>query len=257
MSRFHLQPLRPATTQHRPVHVEQSLLQFSHSRSVQYSLFVPLHYERNYAYPLVIWLHGPGDDERQLQRVMPLISMRNYAGIGPRGPRRPESGAAGYVWSQSDRDVDAAECSVFECLEAVLEKLNIALHRVFLAGYQCGGTMAFRLGLRHPERFAGVLSLGGPFPIGDSPLLYLDQARRLPLFIAQGRESEFYPIEKTCQELRLYHAAGMHVTLRQYPCGDELNTQMLHDMDVWLMEQVTGTSSSDAENVSPYLGNEN
>ena len=28
----------------------------------------------------------------------------------------------------------------------------------------------------------------------------------------------------------------MHVTLRQYPCGDELNAQMLHDMNVWIME---------------------
>jgi hypothetical protein len=30
------------------------------------------------------------------------------------------------------------------------------------------------------------------------------------------------------------------VHLRQYPCGDELTTQMLHDLDAWLMEQVTG-----------------
>ena len=40
----------------------------------------------------------------------------------------------------------------------------------------------------------------------------------------------------------LFHAAGMSVTLRQYPCGDELTTQMLRDLDVWLMEQVTGVA---------------
>ena len=45
-------------------------------------LFTPLHYERNYAYPLIVWLHGPGDDERQVTRVMPLVSMRNYVGVG-------------------------------------------------------------------------------------------------------------------------------------------------------------------------------
>jgi hypothetical protein len=32
----------------------------------------------------------------------------------------------------------------------------------------------------------------------------------------------------------------MGITLRQYPCDDELTTQMLHDLDLWLMEQVTG-----------------
>jgi hypothetical protein len=37
----------------------------------------------------------------------------------------------------------------------------------------------------------------------------------------------------------------MCVTLRQYPCDDELTTQMLHDLDVWLMEQVTGVPTTD------------
>ena len=47
-------------------------------------LFVPLHYEPNYAYPLIVWLHGAQDDERQLKRVMPFISLRNYVAVAPR-----------------------------------------------------------------------------------------------------------------------------------------------------------------------------
>jgi len=39
----------------------------------------------------------------------------------------------------------------------------------------------------------------------------------------------------------------MSVTLRQYPCGDELTTQMLRDLDVWLMEQVTGVSTAEVQ----------
>ncbi len=165
--------------------------------------------------------------------------------------------APGFQWTQCDADVFAAEQSVFECLDIVNEKFHVANHRVFLAGYQGGGTMAFRLGLKYPDRFAGVLSLGGPFPTGNTPLVYLDEARRLPLFIAQGRSSLIYPIDKTCDELRLFHSAGMHVTLRQYPCGDELNTQMLHDMNVWIMEQVTGVTSSEVEDLSPHYGDDN
>ncbi len=222
-----------------------------------FSLFVPLHYERNYDYPLIIWLHGPGDDERQLQRIMPLISMRNYAAIAPRGRPARECPGDGFIWTQQESDILGAEQSVFDCLKIAERRFNIASHRIFLAGYQCGGTMAMRIGLKYPRRFAGVLSLGGPFPIGDSPLLLLDQVRHLPLFIAQGRESRSYPVEKSCRELRLFHAAGMHVTLRQYPCGDELNTLMLHDMNVWLMEQVTGTTSSSAEDLSPLHGEDN
>jgi hypothetical protein len=43
------------------------------------------------------------------------------------------------------------------------------------------------------------------------------------------------------------------VTLRQYPCGDELNTQMLCDMDRWMMEIVTGIS---AETTAGDISNE-
>jgi hypothetical protein len=31
------------------------------------------------------------------------------------------------------------------------------------------------------------------------------------------------------------HAAGCTVALRQYPCGDELTTTMLSDLDRWMM----------------------
>ncbi len=256
MNRFHLKASRAAAVAHQPLHVEQSILTTAHQRGLHYTLFAPLHYEPNYAYPLVIWLHGPHDDERQLLRVMPLVSMRNYVSVGPRAPHAMASGSPGYEWTQCDADVSAAEQSIFDCLDIVDAKFHIARRRVFLAGYQGGGTMAFRVGLSHPDRFAGILSIGGCFPIGHQPLAYLDQARHVPLFIAQGRVSQLYPEQQTCDELRLFHAAGMHVTLRQYPCGDELSTQMLHDMNVWIMEQVTGTTSSAVEDLSPRCGDD-
>ena len=63
------------------------------------------------------------------------------------------------------------------------------------------------------------------------------------LLIMHCRDSQDYPLHQVCGELSLFHAAGMSVTLRQYPCGDELTTHMLRDLDIWLMEQVTGESS--------------
>jgi len=250
MNRFHPKPALAAAEAHEPLDLEHGVLQSSERRGFHFSLFAPLHYERNYAYPLVVWLHGPGEDERQLQRVMPLVSMRNFVSIGPRGPR-PAASGTGFTWSECDADITAAEESVFSCLEVARERLNVAPRRVFVAGYQTGGTMAFRIGLKYPTRFAGALSIGGPFPSGNSPLAHFDQARQLPLFIAQGRHSTLYPVERTCEELRLFHAAGMHVTLRQYPCGDELTSKMLHDMNVWIMELVTGATTSRTESLSP------
>ena len=99
--------------------------------------------------------------------------------------------------------------------------------------------MAFRIALNLPDVFAGALSLGGPFPLGFNPLAQLVRARGLKLLLSTGRESRRYPPERVCENLRLLYAAGMSISLRQYPCGDDLTTQMLGDIDRWIMEQLT------------------
>lgn len=210
-------------------------------RGSAYALLAPLHYEPNYAYPVVVWMHSPGEDEQQIKRVMPLVSMRNYVSVAPRGTlsmTTPPGSPPAYAWSQSPEHQALAEQRVLDAVEAAGRRFNIARRRVFLAGFAAGGTMALRLAMRMPNRFAGVLSLCGGFPTGHNPLGRYAEARRVPLFIACGQESKTYPLDHVCEDLRLYHSAGMVVSLRVYPCGDEISGLMLPDMDRWMMEQV-------------------
>lgn len=205
-------------------------------------IFTPMHYERNYAYPLVVWLHGPDDDERQVTRVMPLVSTRNYVGVGTRGTVPSRHAPDAYNWSQTSRHIALAEHRVVSAVAAARRWLNVAPHRVFLAGYGSGGTMALRIGLNQPRAFAGALSIGGPFPSTLRPLSQLHEARELKIFMTTARDSQEYPQADVCRHLRLFHAAGMSVDLRQYPCGDELTTNMLSDMDRWIMRQFIETA---------------
>jgi phospholipase/carboxylesterase len=224
-----------------PVAPELGAAQFTPARDESpLALFAPLHYERNYAYPLVVWLHGPSDDENQLKRIMPLVSMRNYAAVAVRGTRRADrvAGKAGYRWSQEQGDVMLAEQRVFDAIDAARRRFHVSPRRIFLAGFDCGGTMAFRLAMDHPHQFAGVLSLCGAFPAGRGALRSLADARRVPIFLACGRDSQHYSSEAVCEHLKLFHSAGLHVALRQYPCGQELSPAMLADVDRWIMEQI-------------------
>jgi phospholipase/carboxylesterase len=219
-------------------HVESAV--FSRQEDGPVSVFAPLHYEPGYAYPLVIWLHGPGLDEGQLRRVMPAVSMRNYAAVAPRGPGRGPGG--GRYWPQDDDAIEEAEACVWQALAAAENRFKVHSRRRYLAGYGCGGTMAVRLAMRHPDRFAGAATLGGPLPSGGAPLSRLGELRRLPLLIAAGCESDDYDSENVCRDLRLVHSAGMNVTLRHYPCGQELIPEMLADLNRWLMGLVTGAA---------------
>jgi phospholipase/carboxylesterase len=216
------------------------------SQDTIHALFAPLHYERGYAYPLIVWLHGPGSDERQLRRIMPLVSARNYVAVAPRGVCMKEVGGdekEGYGWPHTYEQVPQIEQHIFDAIEAASHKYHISSQRIFLAGFDCGGTMAFRVALSHPQHFAGIISLCGALPIGRTPLANLNLARKLPIFLSVGRHSNRYPASEVCENLRLMHTAGMSVTLRQYPCGHELMTQMLLDIDRWIIEQITSTDS--------------
>lgn len=215
-----------------------------------YALFAPLHYASGYAYPLIVWLHGGGSDERQLQRIMPMVSMQNFVAVSPRGfsMNEAEQGDSEcYGWRQESDLVVRAEQRIFDSIELAQQKFNVHARRIFLAGFDLGGTMAFRVAMSHPGQFAGVLSLCGAFPTGGKPFGNLIAARRLGMFLASGRASAVYPADKVCEDLRLLHTAGLSITLRQYPCGHELHAQMLADVNRWIMEQIVPPPKAEVE----------
>jgi phospholipase/carboxylesterase len=205
-----------------------------------HAVFAPLHYEPGYSYPLVVWLHGSGCDERQLLRIMPLVSLRNYVAVAPRGTSVSSlTEDAAYGWSHEEQNLQQAEHRIFDSIDSAARRYNINPRRIFLAGFDTGGTMAFRVAMYHPYKFAGMLSLGGCLPTGGAPLARLPEARQLAVFLAAGRASTVYAEQRVCDDLRLLHTAGMSITLRLYPCGHELSPQMLADVDRWIIEQIT------------------
>lgn len=239
MNRIQLAPSSPAASQ-PALNIGRASF-CAGSTADAYSVFAPVHYEARYAYPLLVWFHGPGANENQLKRIMPLLSMQNYVAVAPRGttPLADNAHTARrYTWTPAPPHLAIAEDRLFSSIEAASTQYNVASDRVFLAGFDVGGTMAYRLALSYPNRFAGVISLGGSFPNGESLLSRLDEVRRLPLFLGCGRDSTTLPTAAVCDDLRLFHSAGLNITLRQYPCCQEISPDMLADMNRWMMEQL-------------------
>lgn len=244
MNRIQSRPAPAAREMPQAPFSKQVSLATTLRRGSPFQLFTPLHYEPNYAYPLIVWLHGAGGDETQLTRVMPHVSLRNHAAVGPRATAADRHSSS-YRWEQTAAGVRQAEQAIFESIEAAESRLNVAPTRIFIAGYQDGGVMALRIALRHPDRFAGAATICGQFPRGLQPLSRLNEVRRTPLLLMYGQESRAYSTDALCDDLELFHTAGLRVAVRQYPCGDEITTAMLHDLDAWIMEQVTGESLLD------------
>ncbi len=205
-----------------------------------HAFFLPVRYEPNYDYPLVVWLHHDGSDERQVSAVMPHLSTQNYVAVGVRGTRAVDAAGRGFDWHESARGGGRAEEAVLEAVEAAQQRYAIHAQRVFVAGYRSGGTMAQRIALRHPDRFAGAISLGGAFPRGARSLAKLHAARGLPLLTGMAMEGSRFDLERMREDLRLISAAKLSLEVQQYTCEDEMMVEVLRRVDRWIMDIVTG-----------------
>src|SRR5262245_6108918 len=129
---------------------------------VPYTTFAPIHYEHRYAYPLIVWLHDSSSNEQELKHVMPLVSMRNYVAIAPRGTCDDLHLGGRYGWRQTSEAIESAEARIVDCIAAAKQRFNIHEKRIFLVGRGTGGTMAIRAAWHIPDQFAGVVTINGP-----------------------------------------------------------------------------------------------
>ena len=213
-------------------------------------LFSPMHYEPKYAYPLLVWLHGSGGDDRQLTRIMPQISMRNYAAVAPRGlpiaqPKasptfdlsvsailqRPKEQ---YDWILSENNLTTIEQRIFDCIAVAQERCNIAAHRIFIAGFGTGGAAALRLAMLYPERFAGAAMFGGEMPRCNR--IFPSWHMTKPLSVLLGVDDSVP--DYTCQMMELFYTAGLTADVREYPDTKSLTSAMLQDLNRWMMQIV-------------------
>jgi phospholipase/carboxylesterase len=234
------------------------------------ALYVPQRYEPNYAYPLLVLFHTRGGDEHQMVRSMPGLSWRNYVGLAVRGPdTAPRRGSGeGYSWGpafvQPDTQraragpaepeveilrkrlqsgtpdaIEIVEEGVFEAVRQARRTLHVHSERIFLVGCGEGAAAAYRLGLSHPERFAGVVALNGWIPGGFRPLGRLKACRELRILVVHGQWNARAPIQTTRREVAILRAAGLHVAFQVYPCAHRVTSPMLADVDTWLINQCT------------------
>lgn len=200
--------------------------------------FLPTGYEPNYAYPLIVFLHGHGGNEEQVLRLAPRLSRRNYICIGLRGPQLlgPRTdGQLGYSWGpEGDSDAQVEEY-VLRAVEQTRRNYHIHSERIYLAGVKEGATLAYRLGLNSPDRFGGVIALNGRLPRPGSFLLRPKEARQMRVLIAHGIANAVVPLTMARQAYRLLYTAGLDVEMHTYPATHRLHPEMLRDIDRWIM----------------------
>ncbi|ADV63527.1 phospholipase/Carboxylesterase [Isosphaera pallida ATCC 43644] len=239
-------------------------------------LYIPRSYEPNYAYPLLTLLHDHGGSARAWIEAMPAISRRNHLGVALRGPWvSPGSSELGrcdwgvsyerprpnHVAETADRppreetcdvvrfrgvcqcgeegfdDRDLNELLVFQAVRRVRRLLHVHSERVFLVGAGQGAAVALDLGLRHPDRFAGVVAINGWLPRVPGLLKRFRDLKGFPIL---WQSSQFHPaadLESDLQAVRLLSASGCRVEAQSHATRETMNARMLSEIDRWVLEQ--------------------
>lgn len=123
--------------------------------------------------PLIVALHGYRSSPENLEATFPLASGAAVAGAYVAWPQ-------GVIDTLGFRFWDASEacCNLFGfapddegyLLEVIDEiQATVAVSEVVLFGHSNGGFMAYALACRHPERFAGVITIAGALDVPPPP----------------------------------------------------------------------------------------
>ncbi len=201
--------------------------------------FLPTGYEPNYAYPLLVFFHGQGGNEEQILRLAPRLSRRNFICIGLRGTQllgQRADGTPGYAWGTDGQCDAATEDYIFRAVEQTRRSYHVHSERIYLAGFCEGATLAYRLGLTFPEKFAGVISLNGALPPSGSLFMRLPEIRSLRVFIGHGIANAVVPLASARSDFRLLYTAGLPVRLHTYPSTHRLHPNMLRDTNRWIID---------------------
>jgi phospholipase/carboxylesterase len=204
--------------------------------------FLPTGYEPNYPYPLVVFFHRDGGDDDQVIRMAPRLSRRNYICISLRGPHPMglrEDGRQAFGWGEGEYD-DMLQEYLIRAVEQTRRSYHIHSERIYLAGVEEGATQAYRLGLRIPEKIAGIVSLNGkmPQPREGQPVIKYPECRDLRVLICHGMQNANTTVDEAKGDFRLFYAAGMEVGFQTYPTNHKLHPHMLRDLNRWLIGHV-------------------
>jgi phospholipase/carboxylesterase len=128
-------------------------------------------------------------------------------------------------------------------IEALLgreRQRGMAPGRIVIAGFSQGGAMALHVGLRHPDRLAGILALSCYLPLASALDSELSPANRdVPIFWAHGLHDPMIPQAMAEQGRAQLGELGYQVDWHQYPIPHSVSAEEIADVARWLARVLT------------------
>jgi predicted esterase len=119
-------------------------------------------------------------------------------------------------------------------LDYAISHYPVDTNKIRLVGYSMGGFGTWNIGLRYPDRFAGIAPLAGgisreEYLLGKDPLCrkLLGNARDLPSFFVHGDADKTVPVKFDRWTKEIFEKLGIEHVYREVPGGKHVLTDFL------------------------------
>ncbi|MBI4456169.1 MAG: prolyl oligopeptidase family serine peptidase [Acidobacteria bacterium] len=209
-------------------------------QTIPYRLFVPMHYDKQSKYPLVLWLHGSGgrgtDNRKQ-------ISQGNRIGthvwIKPENQARypcfvlaPQSDE--WVRLDSWEATDELRLTV-EIVDSIQREFAIDSRRLYVAGQSMGGYGTWALIAQYPRVFAAAVPIAGGGDTRKASLI-----AHMPIWAFHGEKDPTVKVEESRNMIEAIRKAGGNPGYTEYEgAGHEIWNRVFREQELlpWVFAQ--------------------
>lgn len=201
----------------------------------------------------VIWLHGLGADGHDFEPLVPELGLSDHAirFVFPHAPRQPVSLNGGMVmpsWydihglASTTREDEQSIRAMAPAIEKLIQReadRGIPSERIVLAGFSQGGALALHVGLRYPERLAGIMGLSTYLPLRTQAAAERSTANAdTPILMAHGQHDPVLDYSLGAVSRDFLMRLNYFVEWREYPMPHAVCPEEIDDVREWLIARL-------------------
>jgi predicted peptidase len=209
----------------------------------RYRLFVPRNIKPKERCPILVWLHGLGengsDNVKSLAHLDLVLTDLAHVEKYRFFILVAQCPSANPYWFNRAEPVDDMINVAVEILRKTLREQPIDESRIYLSGLSAGGNGCWEMAMRHPELFAAVV----PMASGGGDLSRVANLIDIPIWAFHNTKDDGVPADGDRETATAIEAAGgnVHLTLIRAEGHDcWTKTFQYYNIMTWILEQKRG-----------------
>ena len=200
----------------------------------------------------VIWLHGLGADGHDFVPIVPELKLGDEHGVRfifPHAPVIPvtiNGNMRMRAWydirslsMSRDQDVEGISRAATQTADLIRSEQSkgVPASRIFLVGFSQGGAIALYVGLRYPQRLAGIVALSAYQLLAKKLETERSDANLdVPVFMAHGIQDPVVPFSAGESSAKQIAALDYPLTWQSYNMQHNVCMEEIEAVSAWIAE---------------------